>query len=226
MGSIFHFVILNRILLCSLLIAFSLTNIPNYCYGQINIGANEVAFAYRIKQLLEKVKKAADKNDANKLIDLMLDVKREVEFYSGTSIDLNKQISTVEAEIKKKGAKIPKKEFKELRKIFKKKEEKVNHRAFYLETYLVNPEMNYNLENEQLLFATRHGHNDKDEVKLVIPVRLTVGVTVALVGLFVMVVPVIPPPIKVWGKDMVIYGAGIAAEACYSVYDENKNNKS
>lgn len=225
MGNIFHSVKLNRILLCGVLVAFSLANVPNPCYSQINIGATDVAFAYRIEQLLEKVKKAADKNDSNKLLDLMLDVKREVEAYSGTSIDLDKQMDTVEAEIKKKGAKIPKKEFKELRKIFKKKEKQVNHRAFYLETYLVNPEMTYNLEDEQLLFAARHGHDDKDEVEIVIPVQLTVGVTVALVGLFVMVVPIIPPPIKAWGKDMVIYGAGIAAEACYNAYDENKKNK-
>lgn len=82
MGNIFHIVKFNRIFLCSTLAAISLTTTPTNCYSQINIGTNDIAFAYRIEQLLEKVKKAADKNDGNKLIDLMLDVKKEVEAYS------------------------------------------------------------------------------------------------------------------------------------------------
>jgi hypothetical protein len=224
MGNIFHFTKFNRVFLCGTLIAFSLVNIPTPCYSQNNVGVNDVAFAYRIEKLLEKVKRSADKNDSNKLIDLMLDVKREVEVYSGTSIDLDKQLDAVEAEIRKKGTKIPKAEFKELKKILKKKEKKVHLRALYLEKCLLNPEIPYSLE-EELLFYEKHGHDDKEEIELILPIQLTVGVTVALVGLFIIVTPVIPPPIKVWGKDMVVYGVGIAAEACYSAYDGNKNKK-
>lgn len=80
-------------------------------------------------------------------------------------------------------------------------------------------------ENELLLLAEREDRAAKDDIKIVIPIRLTVGVTVALVGLFVMITPVIPPPLKAWGKDMVIYGTGIAAEACYTAYDDKHRKK-
>lgn len=175
-----------------------------------------------MKKIIEKAKRAAEKNEGNKLIDLMFDAKREIEIYSGTVIDLDHQFDAVESEIKKKGAKIPKKEFKELRKILKKKEKKLQHKAQYLETYLLDPEMTYNQEDEEMLYTARHGHDDKEEIEIVIPIRLTVGVTLALVGLFIIVVPVIPPSIKPWGKDLVLYGTGIAAEACYSLQDEKK----
>lgn len=225
MGNIFHFVKFNRLFLCGTLITFSLVSLPNPCYSQTPrvVTINDLAFAHRIEKLLEKVKRAAEKNDGNKLIDLMLDVKREVETYSGMKIDLDKQLDVVESEIKKKGAKIPKNEFKELRKIIKKKEKRAGHRAAYLELCLLNPEISYNLEEEQLLFDATHGHEKKEEAEMVVPIRLTVGVTVALVGLCLIVVPGIPVQIKTWGKDMIVYGTGIAAEACYSAHDKSKN---
>jgi len=102
MGNFFHFTKPNRLCLCSALVAFSVTSFSTPCYSQINFGINDVAFAFRIEQLLEKVKKAANKNEGNKLMDLMLEVKREVEIYSGISIDLSKQLREVESEIKKK----------------------------------------------------------------------------------------------------------------------------
>ncbi len=83
MGCIFHFAKFNRLLICGTFIAFSITTIPMPCHCQIN--TNDVAFAYKIEKLLEKVKKVIDKNEGNELIDLMLNVKREVEAYSGFS---------------------------------------------------------------------------------------------------------------------------------------------
>ncbi len=195
---------------------------PIPCYCQLNINANDINFALKIEKIIEKAKKAVEKNDSNKLIDLMFEAKREIETYSGTIIDLDHQIDTVESEIKKSGTKIPKKEFKELRKFLKKKEKKLQHKAQYLETCLLNPEMTYNLEDEELLFAARHGNDDKGDTEIVIPIRLTVGVTIALIGLFIIVVPVIPPPIKPWGKDLVLFGTGMAGEACASLHDERQ----
>lgn len=52
------------------------------------------------------------------------------------------------------------------------------------------------------------------------PLQLTVGVTIALVGMFLIVVPVIPVPVKAWGKDLVIYGVGIAADSCYRAQEK------
>lgn len=83
----------------------------------------------------------------------------------------------------------------------------------------------YNDEEEHFLFIAKHGHEDKEDVEIIIPVRLTIGVTVALVGLFIIVVPIIPPPLKGYGTQMVGYGAALAAEACYSIYDENQKKK-
>jgi len=81
--------------------------------------------------------------------------------------------------------------------------------------------MIYSLEDEQLLFASKHGRKDKEE-EIEVPLKLSVGVSVALVGLFLIVVPVVPLPVKSWGKEMMVYGVGIALDACYD-YDGNKN---
>ncbi len=207
-----------RLLVCCTLVAFISASLPISLSANIYSNANDVAFAYRIEQLLDRVKKAANKNDGNKLIDLMLDVKLEVETYSGTKIDLERQIDVVEYEVNKNGNKIPKSQVKELKHILKKKEKKRLNKLFSLENYLIDSSFDSNLENYN--YIQKHG--DSDDSIAAVPVRLTVGVTVALVGLFIMIVPVIPTPIKAWGKDMVIYGVGLAGEACYSSFDEDK----
>lgn len=53
-----------------------------------------------MQQLIEKIYKAADKEDSNKVIDLMLDAKKEVETHTGISINLEKKIDDIEREIK------------------------------------------------------------------------------------------------------------------------------
>ena len=108
--------------------------------------------------------------------------------------------------------------------MLKKREKRSTHRAMHMATCYY-ADMPYNIEEEQLLFTAKHGHENEEEIEIIIPIRLTIGVTVALVGLFIMVVPVIPPPLKGYGTQMVGYGAALAAEACYETYDNNQKKK-
>ena len=87
MGALFNSGLVSRIFLSSLLVAFSLASLSTPCYSQININATDIQFVYRMEQLIEKINKAKNKNDSNKVIDLMLDAKREIETYTGTSIN-------------------------------------------------------------------------------------------------------------------------------------------
>lgn len=51
----------------------------------------------------------------------MLEIKREVEERTGNRIDLDKEFNKAKIEINSKGAKIPEKDFENLRKIIKKR---------------------------------------------------------------------------------------------------------
>ena len=58
--------------------------------------------------MIKKINKYKKSLDSNKLIETMLDLKLEIEGYTGQHIDLDKQLDEVEREIKAKGGK-PKK---------------------------------------------------------------------------------------------------------------------
>lgn len=223
MGNLFKHGIYSRIFLCTTLTSFSIANIPAPCIAQVNTNANDIQFTYRLHQIVEKLHKAIDKNDDQKSINLMLDAKREIEVYTGKQIDIDKHLSQIEKEIKNNGAKVPKKEFEALRKQIKNKEKRLSHKTKFIEICL-NENIPFNSYEEELLYQA--SKEDKDNgTDIFIPIRLTVGVTVALVGLFISIVPVIPAPIRGYGPQLIGYGTSIAAEACYSAYDDSQKKK-
>lgn len=61
--------------------------------GGLNL--NDINFGIKIEKLNEKVKKAIDKGETNKIVGYMFDFKSEVEQYTGQKIDINKQIDQV-----------------------------------------------------------------------------------------------------------------------------------
>jgi hypothetical protein len=222
MGRLRNFGFFNHLVLSSALLTFTVTSIPVPCHSQINVTADDVLFGYRMEQIVEKLFKAIKKENADKAIDLMLDAKREIEAYSGQYIDLDQKLNEIENEIKKEGAKIPKKEFGALRKMLKKREKRANHRAFYME-YCFQEGITYEPLEEEALYMAKNGQEDGEEI--IIPIRLIVGVSAALVGVFIVVVPVIPPPIKPYGTRLMGSGLMMALDACYDCYDERQRQK-
>jgi hypothetical protein len=69
MVNIFKFTAFNKLLLSGILVTFSMAVVnPCPAYTQINIGLNDVTFALKIKDLVEKVWKYKDKRDTNRHI--------------------------------------------------------------------------------------------------------------------------------------------------------------
>lgn len=90
MANIFNSPKLNNIVLCGILATFSMAILtPRPCYSS-NVSINNVAFGVRIEKLVEKVIRYKDKGDSNKLLDTMMDIKNEVQGYTGVAIKLNK----------------------------------------------------------------------------------------------------------------------------------------
>ncbi len=68
---------------------------------------NAINFGIKMEKIVEKVKKAIDKGETNKLVGYMFDFKQEVEQYTGQKIDINKSIDQLK---KKRGLKAMTKE--------------------------------------------------------------------------------------------------------------------
>lgn len=188
MANIFYTFKFNNFLLSGTLIVFSMNTIPPlYAYQDCIAGLNDIAFCLNIEKLIQRVNKYKDKNDSTKLIEAMIEIKQQVEGYTGKKIDLDKQLDHVEKEMKKGGAKVSSSEMKQVRKLIKHKEKRAMHKEMYLADCIVCG-MEYNAEWEQLEYSAKH-EGDKEEVEL--PLQVTIGVSVALCGLLLTFIPIL-----------------------------------
>lgn len=188
----------------------------------MNAGLNDIAFCFKIEKLIEKINKYKDKRDANKLLETMIELKVEVESYTGKKINLEKHLDQIEQDIKNDGGKLKKDEFKKIRKIIKDKEKRSDHKAMYMADCMAYG-IEYNTEVENLNFILKHGH-DKDENKEVdLPIRVTIGVTVALCGLFLMFVPV--PICQAYGPNIMRAGVALAVEGTLNRIEQDQDRE-
>ncbi len=218
---------INRLLLCSVLTSFTLAVItPQSAYADINI--NDIAFYSRIEKLSEKMRKYKEKQDSNKLLDTMLEIKREVEERTGNRIDLDKEFNKAKIEINARGAKIPEKDFESLRKIIKRKEKKANQKAMCQASYLeLAPNMSF--DEYEILYLSANGNDkDKDDNKEIteLPLRLTIGISMVLGGGFLCFAgAMLKIPICVeCGKNLTAAGITFAVEGYVNSKEKNKDN--
>ncbi|MBA3957029.1 MAG: hypothetical protein H0X51_01350 [Parachlamydiaceae bacterium] len=188
---------LNTAILSYTLGVFTLSvTLPVYAAPQQNgVNLNDVGFSIRIEKLVEKINRYGERRDSKKLLEVMLEIKSEVEGYTGQRIDIQKSLDKVENDVKNKGGRVDKGVMKQLRNTFKKAEKRPNHKAIYMANCL---EFNlpYNAEEEQLFFeneylmvAHRHGNGHDNDDEMTVPLRVTIGVTIALCGVFLAFVP-------------------------------------
>lgn len=212
----------------SLTYAIPIQAVPPTC----QIGLNEIAFMVRMEKLVEKMWKLEKSGNREKMYELALDIKQEVQGALGKEIDLNKCLDSVENEIKKNGNKPPKKEFDSIRKSLTKKDKKNKKHAYYLactmdiEGYQFN-EHDENLFDDNLMFMAKSG-KDKDKDKddkpeLEVPAHLVFGVTLTLCGVFLMFLPI--PGCKVWGDNMFRAGIVVCGNAICNKTEEDKKNE-
>lgn len=76
----------------STLVSFSLTIfLPTSLYAQVFEAGilNQALLAHKIKNNIEKLKKMENSSKTDKMISLMLEIKQDLENYSGLKISLN-----------------------------------------------------------------------------------------------------------------------------------------
>lgn len=202
---------------------------------EVNVNLNDISFGLRIEKLVDKAKKYfADKN-SNKLMEIAFDIKHEVEAYTGQKIDIDYYLDKIESEAKSKGQPVDKVHMKEMRKRFKKQEKRANHKAMYMATCMEH-DLSYNAEEESLLFdnnlttnflmaKSTHGkHKDKDkDEEVVLPLRVTLGVTMSLAGFFLWMVPI--PICKAAGQVVMDIGIAFLIDAGVTEWEEKENKK-
>lgn len=216
----------KRIFLYSTALAVVVAPIaPGYAFQPVQVVTiNDIATALKFEKLIEKANKYFKAEDSKKLLETMLDIKHETEAYTGQKIDISKSLDQVEKEIKAKGGKISKAELKAIKNTINKSEKKHNHKALYMAAALESG-CNYdaeavNTEWDYLCKSASKG-KDKEDEEMILPVRVTVGVTIALVGGFITILPF--PPCKTWGPALISSGVGLAIEGgCGKIEDDRK----
>ncbi|PJD96133.1 MAG: hypothetical protein CK425_06945 [Parachlamydia sp.] len=207
MDRIFKSMYFNNVLLSCVLIAFSLAVItPPPAYAQVNL--NDVNFGIRIQKLKGQVWKYKNKLDSNKLLDTVLEIRSEIEAYTGHKFNLDKELDRIEKESKKKGSKVSKTEFNRVRKLIKSEEKKKHKRAAYIASYLDEaPSISFD-EYEELCLAAAHGQN-QGQAQEEIPIKLFIAITLLLGGSFLMFAAPICPIVALPGETMMGLGFGM-----------------
>ena len=193
-------------------------NITTSCLAA-DLNLNDINFGIKIEKIYEKVKKAIDKGQTNKIVRYMFDFKSEIEQYTGKKIDINKQLDEVQRQAKANGQKIEDKYIKQIKKDFEKENKKYKHRAVWFANCMeagveytayeadLNFDMNY-------MMAKSAKHEQQEDVSAIV----MVGVTVSLCGLFLYCVPL--PGCQIAGGWLLNTGFGILSGYGLQKYDE------
>lgn len=223
MVSFLRFNQLNNVVLSSVLLAFPLAVLtPHPAYSQINIGFNDVNFGITMQKLIDKAWKYYNKEDGDSLVEILLDIKKEIEAYRGITINIEKEIDKVEAELKKKGHKAPKDVFKKYKNLLKKKDKKKQTRALCMEAYFLDaPDMSFDdYEILHLAAARKHDNVKEEELKEPLPFKFVLGVSLILCGAFVMFATPVCPILGPAGEMMMGTGFGMLVDQGVDIYQK------
>lgn len=190
---------------------------------------NDINFGIKIEKIYEKLKRAIDKGETNKIVNYMFDFKSEVEQYTGKKIDLNKQIDLVQKEARSKGQKIDDKYIKQIKKEFSKEDKKQKHRVVWFAkcAELDIPYTSFEADADfEMNYMVAKKANDKHEQQEDVPVKIMVGVTISLCGLFLFCVPI--PICKSAGVWLINTGVGVLGSDAldrWDAYDQDQRKK-
>lgn len=201
-------------------------NFLNATSVEKSVNFSDISFGIRMEKLIEKTKKYFEAKNGKKLTEIMFDIKHELEGYTGQKIDLNKHLDQIEKEAKSKGMPIDKVHMKEMRKRFKKQEKRWNHKALYM-TDCLEYNIPFSSEEENQLYETSgetlqnfaKSSKEKDE-EIELPLRVTIGVTMSLVGLFLYVIPF--PVCKAAAPWVLEAGLAFLVDQSITDYEEKK----
>lgn len=211
---------LHNLVLSSILYTFPLAVLtPPPTYGQVNV--NDIGFGLKLQKLIDKAYKYYDKLDSNNLLDVVLEIKSEIESHTGKKIDVSKEIDKIESELKKKGGKPPKDVFKKFKDLVKKKEKKNHHRVLCMEAYFFD-QPNMSFEDYEFLYrsAKPDQGNENGNVQNEPPLKFVVAVSLVLGGAFVMFATPICPVLAWTGETMMGMGFGMLVDQGLDIYEK------
>lgn len=188
------------------------------------MGFNDVCFGVKIQKLVDKAWKYSDKQDGDSLLDVILDIKSEVETYTGKKIDISKEIDKIENNAKKKGSKPPKDIFKKLKSLVQSKEKKKHHRAMCMESYFIDqPSMSF---QDYEFLHLKAGNKEKDQGKEQLPLKFVIAVSLMLGGAFVMFATPVCPALGYAGEMMISTGFGMLIDQGVDIYQKDPRKRS
>lgn len=202
----------NNLLLCIILIIFAMTAVvsPAYAYpNRAGIGINEIALMNRLGNLIKKLHKYEKKGDVDRVIDVMLDLKQEVEIATGSAISIPNAIDNMVNDIKKNGFKLSKNQIQEIKNKIKRKEK--SHHKGYVSFDYTDPETIESYEENESITEFLKEYRAENGPPTDLPLRLTIGVSVGLCGFFLCILPI--PIAKGWGRELIIIGGGLVVDA-------------
>lgn len=226
MGIFFRRHYINSALLFSTLTAFTVTyTLPLPAAINLPFGLNEAAFFVRLEKLVEKLVKSKSK-EIDKMIGYFVDIKNEIETSYDIRLNIDDFIGQIKHDLSKKRVKYDKRQFEAIEKKIKSKDKKRKNHANYVANtmYLEGYEMN--ALDEAFMFIAKHGKDkdsEKDEQEIVLPSLLVYGVTCALCGMFLMILPI--PACKDWGSKMVVAGVTACANSLCAQNDKNREKE-
>ena len=202
---------------------------PMAINGGLNL--NDINFQIKVEKIYEKVKRAIARGQTNKIVSYMFDLKSEVEQHTGKNIDISNQIDVAQKELRSKGQKVDDKHVKAIKKEFIKQDKKQKHRAVWfaqcaeLDIPYSTIEADMNFEMNYL--ETKSTHKDKEEIQIEeVPVKIMVGVTISLCGLFLLFVPL--PVCQTAGTWLINTGVGVLGSDAldrWDAYDKEQRKK-
>lgn len=218
--------IFNNLVASLTAVAFTtaVINLPQLQAVGVNLEPAAINFGIKVEKIVEKIEKAIDKGETNKIVGYMFDIKSEVEQYTGNKIDINKQLDQAQKEARARGQKIDDRYIKQIKKDFGKKDKKHKHRAVWFAkcTELDIPystlEADLHFDLNYMEKSSKGGDKDID-----VPIPILVGVTISLCGLFLCFVPI--PICQTSGFWLINTGVGIlGGEAIqkWDAYDREK----
>ena len=214
--------LVNHMVACVTTVAFTTAILaPPPVYA---LDFNQIAFGVKIEKLYEKVKKAIDRGETNKIIGYMYDLKSEVEIQTGQKIDINKQIDQAQREAASRGQKIEDRHIRAIKKGFSHQDKKHKHRAVYfaqcseLNIPYTSLEADYHFDVNCALAKSAKGKDNKEEKLEDVPITIMVGVTVTLCGIFLFFVPI--PVCQTAGGWLISSGVSILGGDAIKRWDD------
>lgn len=224
MGHFFNSTNYNRMGTALLLMIFSCTAILPPAVLKAEERWEDIAAGIRILNLSDKAKKYLKNMDGKHLLQCMYELKDEVEGYTGSKIDIEKALDYVFQEVKKKGKKIDKSYEKTLKEMFKKHKVRFDHKKeFQKQCFINNIAYDDVLENLEFIAKHKDDHSKDEKVEVRLPIRLVIGITATLCGVFLLFVP--HPGAQVAAGVFLGKGTDLISEALLRALEEEEEKE-